>query len=120
MNNRGSGFVIAWVALCVALGCFVGWQVAGLRELTRGLDRGADALDRTSEALDELADVPVVGGGVEKAAKQVGVAARETHEAAQDARRRILMIAVLIALAVIALPTVPVLLVLRMLPRQDS
>lgn len=103
---------LAWCAVWLALGIWVGrelWQLAGLGET---LARSGSALDSSGRALQELREIPIIGQTPGRIGDQVRATAADVvtqgNEATGSARR----LAVLLGLTVALLPLTPALLYL--------
>ncbi|WP_214370278.1 hypothetical protein [Pseudonocardia sp. H11422] len=96
------------------LGVVAGLQLWGLAELHRGLLEAADALGLTARAIALLGDVPFVGTGADQLADSVRETSVEIRGSADAARDDLQTLAVVVGIAGIAFPVLP--LVLLYLP----
>ena len=103
---------LAWCAVWLVLGVWVGrelWQLAGLGET---LARSGSALDSSGRALQELRDIPLIGGTPGRIGDQVRATAADVVTQGNAARGSARRLAVLLGLTVTLLPLTPALLYL--------
>jgi hypothetical protein len=98
------------VVVFAALGVLTALHVWALAELDAGLLRAADALDVTAQAIGLLGEVPLVGDGAGELAGSVQETAVDIRSSVGAARADVQALAVLLGVAVAALPIVPLLL----------
>lgn len=100
--------LVAWTALCIALGIWVGAEVRSLTQLSDTVTSGGRALDQTSAALGELRAIPIVGPRLEAMQVSVHTAAVNAKASGASSRSTIEDLSVLLAVAIALVPTVPV------------
>lgn len=107
---RALDFVlIAWTALCIALGIWVGAEVRNLSQLSDTVTTGGRALNQTSVALRELQGLPFIGGRLKSMQVRVHAAAVQAKASGASSHSTIDDLSVLLAVAIALVPTVPVL-----------
>jgi hypothetical protein len=107
--HLGDLALVLWVALWTLFAVAVYHEVRGLRDVSNTLVQTGRAIDRTGRALETLGDVPFVGGNVKGYAKEVRQAGRSAERSGRSSKGHVQSLAVLLALAVGLVPTVPIL-----------
>jgi hypothetical protein len=100
--------VVAWTAVWVALAVAVFYEVRGLRDVSNTLVQTGQAVDQTGTALEALAEVPFVGGKIRTYAREVRQAGQSAQRSGRSSKGHIESLAVLLAVAIGLVPTVPV------------
>lgn len=98
-----------WVAAWIAVGAWTGVEIHGLVGLADTVATAGRGLERSGDALSALGAVPVVGDQAAPLAESVRAAGAEASREGPAARRHIDRVAVLLALAVALVPSIPVL-----------
>jgi hypothetical protein len=98
-----------WIAGWIVLGIQVRNEVRGLSELSDTVEAAGNTLDQAGRQLDTLRGVPFVGNRIHQVGQQLAVAARSAIESGRSSRDHILSLSSLLALAVAAAPTLPLL-----------
>jgi hypothetical protein len=101
--------LVMWIAGWVVLGITVGNEVRGLTELSDTVQAAGNTLDQAGRQLDTLKGLPFVGNRIHSVGQQLAAAARSAIESGRSSRRHIESLSVLLALAVGAAPTLPLL-----------
>lgn len=112
--------VALWVALWLVLGTWTAVEVWRLADLTRTVAGSGIALDEAGRALEALGQVPVVGDESAELGGQVRANARDIVAGAEDARGSMRRLSVLLGLATAFVPTVPVVVMHRVLRRRRA
>lgn len=102
--------VVAWVVTWLLLGLRVHDEVEGLTELSNTISRAGGAVEQTGRALDAL-NIPLVGERIDRAAKEVTDAGRETRLSGRTARDSIANLSTLLGLSVALIPSTAILFV---------
>jgi hypothetical protein len=100
--------LVAWTALCIALGIWVGAEVRNLTQLSDTVTTGGRALNQTSVALHELQGIPFIGSRLKSMQVKVHAAAVQAKASGQESHSTIDDLSVLLAVAIALVPTVPV------------
>lgn len=98
---------VLWVATWVVLGVVIGFEVRNLRQLSDTVVKAGSAVEQTGQALDPLRRVPFVGPSIDRVQRQIESAGRNAEQSGRESRRSIDTLSVLLAIAVILIPTVP-------------
>lgn len=101
--------VVVWVAAWIALGLLVGREVRDLRELSDTVVVAGVAVEDTADLVDSLGSIPFVGGQVGEVADEVRAAGRSAQASGRDSRDSTEDLAVLLALSIGLIPTLPLL-----------
>jgi hypothetical protein len=96
-----------YMLLSLAVGAAAGWQIWSLAELHRSLLEAADALALTSRAVGLVGEVPVVGDGADQLAGSITDTAVQLRTNALTVQTQVHALAVVVAVAIALLPTVP-------------
>lgn len=97
-----------WVVAWIWLGISVGQQVSGLRNLSTTAERAGSASHESGRVLGKLGSLPLVGGDVGKAARQVEVAGASAVASARMSRASVGQLSWMLALAIALIPSTPV------------
>ncbi|CAN5674392.1 hypothetical protein BH24ACT13_BH24ACT13_09820 [soil metagenome] len=104
------GLVTFWVLLWMVVALLTGWAVWQLTALTDTVVESGMALDSAGQGIASLGDIPFIG----EVPRQLGMQVRETAEdirtSGADAEGTVKRIAILLGLAVLLMPTLPLLL----------
>jgi hypothetical protein len=101
--------VVVWVAAWIALGLLVGREVRDLRELSDTVVVAGVAVEDTADLVDSLGSIPFVGAQVGEVADEVRAAGRSAQASGRDSRDSTDDLAVLLALSIGLIPTLPLL-----------
>jgi hypothetical protein len=101
--------VVVWVAAWIALGLLVGREVRDLRELSDTVVVAGVAVEDTADLVDSLGSIPFLGGQVGEVADEVRAAGRSAQASGRDSRDSTEDLAVLLALSIGLIPTLPLL-----------
>jgi hypothetical protein len=101
--------VLVWVAAWITLALLVGREVRDLRELSDTVVVAGIAVEDTADLVDSLGSIPFVGDRVGNVADQVRAAGRSAQASGQDSRDSTENLAVLLALSIGLIPTLPLL-----------
>jgi hypothetical protein len=101
--------VVVWVAAWIVLALLVGREVRNLRELSDTVVAAGVAVEDTADLVDSIGAIPFVGGQVGKVANQVRIAGRSAQASGKDSRDSTENLAVLLALSIGLIPTLPLL-----------
>ncbi len=108
-RRRALSVVVAlWVVLWLVVGAVTGLQVRQLTVVSDSLVESADALDVAGIALQDIGRLPVVGDRPEALGNQVRETALEIDRAGAASRETVRTVSVLLGLALILIPVVPV------------
>jgi hypothetical protein len=99
--------VVVWVAAWITLGLLVGREVRDLRELSDTVVTAGVAVEDTADLAESIGSLPLVGGQVGKVADQVRTAGRSAQASGRDSRDTTENLAVLLALSIALIPTLP-------------
>jgi hypothetical protein len=99
----------AWVAAWIGLGIAIGIEMGHLADLSRTVTADSRAVQTVGSSLSALHDVPFIGGTIGRAASQIEQAGLGTAASARSTATNIRTLAILLAIAVALLPSVPVL-----------
>jgi hypothetical protein len=99
--------LVVWTAGWIVLGLVVGHEVRGLTKLSDTVEAAGTALDRAGRQLDSLKGLPFVGNRIQEVGDQLSVAAKSATESGRTSREHIRSLSVLLALAIAAAPTLP-------------
>ena len=100
--------VALWVVLWLVVGAVTGLQVRQLTEVSDSLVESADALNVAGLALQDIGRLPLVGDRPNKLGNQVRETAREIDRAGAASRETVRTVSVLLGLALVLIPIVPV------------
>jgi hypothetical protein len=100
--------VALWVVLWLVVGAVTGLQVRQLTDVSDSLAESAEALDVAGIALQDIGRLPLVGERPEALGNQVRETALEIDAAAAASRETVRTVSVLLGLALVLIPIVPV------------
>ena len=100
--------IALWVVLWLVVGAVTGLQVRQLTEVSDSLVESAEALDVAGIALQDIGRLPVVGERPEALGNQVRETAQEIDRAGTASRETVRTVSVLLGLALVLIPIVPV------------
>ena len=100
--------VVLWLVLWLVVGAVTGAQVRELTEVSDSLVESADALDVAGIALQDIGRLPLVGERPKALGNQVRETAREVDRAGTASRETVRTVSVLLGLALVLIPVVPV------------
>ena len=112
--------VMLWVVLWLVVGAVTGYQVRQLTQVSDSLVESADALDVAGIALQDIGRLPVVGERPEALGNQVRATAGDIDRAGAASRETVRTVSVLLGLALVLIPVVPVVAVYLPLRRAGS
>jgi hypothetical protein len=101
--------VVVWVAAWITLGLLVGREVRDLRELSDTVVVAGVAVEDTADLVDSLGSIPFVGARVGEVADEVRAAGRSAQASGRESRDSTDDLAVLLALSIGLIPTLPLL-----------
>ncbi|HYF28203.1 MAG TPA: hypothetical protein VD931_20835 [Baekduia sp.] len=101
--------LVVWVVAWGALGIAVAGEVRGLRQLSETVADVGQAARETGQVLGALEDVPLVGGTVGEAAREVDDAGRSAIESARRSRESVDDLQWMLGLFLAVVPSIPVL-----------
>jgi len=101
--------LVVWIAGWVVLGLWVGREVRGLTQLSDTVQTAGVTLDQAGRQLDTLKGLPFVGNRIHEVGQQLGQAAASAIQSGKSSRGHIESLSVLLAVAVGAAPTLPLL-----------
>jgi hypothetical protein len=99
--------LVVWIAAWIVLGLRVRDEVRGLTQLSDTVGAAGSTLDRAGRQLDTLRGLPFVGDRIHDVGRQLTQAAASANESARTSRGHIQSLSVLLAVAIGAAPTVP-------------
>ena len=100
--------VVLWVLLWLVAGVVTGYQVRQLTEVSDSLVESAEALDVAGIALQDIGRLPLVGERPKTLGNEVRETAQEIHRAGTASRETVRTVSVLLGLALVLIPIVPV------------
>lgn len=101
--------MVFWVVAWIGLGVAIGINVEHLTDLSRTVAAEGRAVQTVGKSLSGLGGIPFVGGDVGRAAQQIREAGASAVASGNSSLSAIHTLAVLLAVAVALLPSVPVL-----------
>jgi hypothetical protein len=101
--------VVLWTAAWLVLGIAVGTFVARLGAVGDGLEDAGRAIGRAGNAVDELSDVPLMGAGFAKVAREVHEIGRQTTENGRSFEEDVNSLSLLVGAGLALGPTLPIL-----------
>ena len=104
----------------VVAGAVTGHQVRQLTEVSDSLVESAEALDSAGVALQDIGRLPIIGERPEALGKEVREPAREIDRAGTASRETVRTVSVLLGLALVLIPIVPVVAVYLPLRRASN
>lgn len=109
VRRRSLSVVVAlWVLLWLVAGAITGFQIRQLTDVSDSLVESAEALDVAGTALQDIGRLPLVGERPERLGNQVRETAREVDQAGIASRQTVQTVSVLVGLALVLIPIVPV------------
>lgn len=114
-----SVLVTVWVLLWLVVGAITGLEILQLTEVSDSLVESAEALDVAGTALQDIGRLPLVGERPEALGNQVRETAQEIDRAGVASRDTVRTVSVLLGLALVLIPIVPVVAVYLPLRRAD-
>ena len=99
----------AWVVLWIAAGIVTGVQIRRLTTLSESVVESGKALDTAGAALQDLSRLPLIGERTKQLGDEVRRTAGEVQTAGASSRVTVRWVSVLLAGALILMPTIPVL-----------
>lgn len=112
--------VILWVVLWLVVGAVTGYQLRQLTDVSDSLVESGQALDVAGIALQDIGQLPLVGERPEQLGNQVRETAQEIDRAGAASRETVRTVSVLLGLALVLIPIVPVVAVYLPLRRAGS
>lgn len=103
-----SVLVTVWVVLWLVVGAVTGLEIRQLTEVSDSLVESAEALDVAGTALQDIGRLPLVGERPEALGNQVRETAQEIDRAGTASRETVQTVSVLLGLALVLIPIVPV------------
>lgn len=91
------------------IGGWAGYTIWQVSEMGDTLTTSGEAISSTGDALESLGSVPVVGDRTEELGGEVSVAGEDIIVRGQEVESQLRQLAVLLGLAIVLLPAVPVL-----------
>ena len=119
-RRPGEAGVALWVALWLVVGAWTGVEVWRLSDLTRTVADSGEALGEAGQALQSLDPVPLVGEQAADLGARVRDNGVDVVAGAQEARGSFRRLAVLLGVTIAFVPTVPVVVMHRVLRRQPD
>ncbi len=112
--------VVLWVLLWLVAGAVTGYQVRQLTEVSDSLVESAEALDAAGIALQDIGRLPIIGERPEALGNEVRETARDIDRAGTASRETVRTVSVLLGLALVLIPIVPVVAVYLPLRRASN
>ena len=103
-----SVLVVLWMVLWLVVGVITALQVRQLTDVSDSLVESADALDVAGTALQDIGRLPLVGERPESLGNEVRETAQEIDRAGTASRETVRTVSVLLGLALVLIPIVPV------------
>ncbi len=100
---------IVWLVLWLALGVASGWTLWNLSDLGDTVTSSGHAIDSAGRALQQLGGVPVIGDQPAQLGKEAVTTAADISARGQEVKSELRLLAVLLGLAIVVMPTTPVL-----------
>lgn len=120
-RRRSLAVVVAlWVLLWLVAGAVTGYQVRQLTDVSDSLVESAEALDSAGIALQDIGRLPLIGERPEALGNEVRETAQEIDRAGAASRETVRTVSVLLGLALVLIPIVPVVAVYLPLRRASS
>lgn len=102
------GFILFWVVLWLVIGVWTGvtlWQASATGDT---ISTSGDALQTAGNGLQGLAELPIIGEGPGKVGTEVTETGEDIAERGQLIKGQLRRLAILLSLAVVAIPVMPV------------
>lgn len=109
-----------WVALWVVVGVATGIQVRNLTEVSDSIVESGKALDAAGIALQDIGRLPIVGERPRELGNQVRTTAEEIDEAGMSSRETVRLVSVLLGVALVLIPVVPIVAIYLPLRRAEN
>jgi hypothetical protein len=103
--------LLAWLLLWCAIGYTLGRTVNELSRLSDGVIGAGEGVSDAAGALDGLADLPLIGGGIQDIAEQIDAVGRGTVQKGEASKDTIFNVSLLIGLVVALGPTLPLIVI---------
>lgn len=103
--------LLAWLLLWCAIGYTLGRTVNELSRLSDGVIGAGEGVSDAAGALDGLADLPVIGGGIQDIAERIDAVGRGTVQKGEASKDTIFNVSLLIGLVVALGPTLPLIVI---------
>ncbi len=100
---------LCWLVLWLALGAASGWTLWQLSDLGDTITSSGQAIDSAGRALQQLGGVPVIGREPAQLGEQAVATAADISARGQEVKSELRQLAVLLGLAIMVMPTTPVL-----------
>jgi len=100
--------VAVWVIAWLVVGVVTAIQIRNLQEVSDSITESGQALDTAGTALQDIGRLPVVGERPRQLGNQVRHTAAEVQEAGASSRETVRWVSVLLGLALVLIPVVPV------------
>ena len=108
-RRRSLSVIVAlWVVLWLVVGVVTGLQIRQLTEVSDSLVESAEALDVAGTALQDIGRLPLVGERPEALGNQVRETALDIDRAGAASRETVRTVSVLLGVALVLIPIVPV------------
>ena len=101
--------LVVWMVAWIVLGIVIGREVQHLTKLSDTVVTAGQAVQETGQALHSLEGVPFVGGRIAALDRRIEAAGRSAVASGRDSRSSIGRLAVLLAVSIAVMPTVPLL-----------
>ena len=98
-----------WTVLWLVVGALTGVQIRNLTQVSDSLAKSGRALGTAGTALEALGRLPVVGERPRRLGREVRATAEEVRGAAASSRETVRWVSVLVGVALVVIPVVPVL-----------
>ena len=103
--------LLAWLLLWCAVGYTLGRTVNELSRLSDGVIGAGEGVSDAAGALDGLADLPLIGGGIQDIAERIDAIGRGTVQKGEASKDTIFNVSLLIGLVVALGPTLPLIVI---------
>lgn len=100
-----AAFTVVWTLIWIAVGIWVDHEVRTLRQLSTTVIVSGTAVRQTGAALQGLATLPLIGGDVDRIARQVVVAGANAQASGRESRAAVGRLALLLGVTVAAAPS---------------
>ena len=97
-----------WVVVWLVVGVVTGIQVRNLTEVSDSIVESGNALDSAGIALQDIGRLPIVGERPRELGDQVRRTAAEIHQAGTSSRETVRWVSVLLGVALVLIPVVPI------------
>ncbi len=96
---------VVWVILWIVLGLRVAEEVRGLTKLSQTVSQTGRGVEQVGDALGGLGGVPLVGGQIGRAARELQEVGRDTQRSARQARESAENLSLLLGVSVGLIPS---------------